>query len=246
MARKYLTFDTVPCRGAADGGYRLQLRQPPMLAERAAYREAVQSLSLNLSEDTVAFLVEAVLRSFAKKVSQDGVPRHIGNLLKFAPVLRGTVPGVSSPYDPRTAKTGVAVTALKGLSMGLDEENLAFVNSRPEKRITVAHFRSQPSTPGSDGVICRGLPIAAYGTNLVFRAELGDHAEVSWCGEDGGVRTAALVSPVSDYLKLDFDWPEALQDVPSGTKLTFTLTLRGGVENAAPRQKCIVCILKDA
>ena len=115
MDKKYLTYDTVPCRAPGNpGGYRLQLRQEPAQAENSAYKEAVQSLSLNLNERTVAFLVEAVLLSFAEKVAADGVPRRIGNLLKFAPVLRGKVEGVNSPFDPKTVKTSVAVTPLKG------------------------------------------------------------------------------------------------------------------------------------
>ncbi|HBJ59499.1 MAG TPA: hypothetical protein DDY72_03390 [Verrucomicrobia bacterium] len=247
MDKKYLTYDTVPCRAPGNpGGYRLQLRQEPAQAENSAYKEAVQSLSLNLNERTVAFLVEAVLLSFAEKVAADGVPRRIGNLLKFAPVLRGKVEGVNSPFDPKTVKTSVAVTPLKGLSRALDTTRLAFVNSRPEKRITIQNFQSLPRQTGGDGIVVRGRTISAFGRNLILRAELGDSAEVSWRAGDGDIRTVPLEVCTTDYFRTEFAWPAALQDVPAGTKLTFVLTLRGGVKDAAPRQKRVVCTLQDA
>ncbi|HBO98447.1 MAG TPA: hypothetical protein DD637_01215 [Verrucomicrobia bacterium] len=247
MNKKYLTYDTVPCRGPGNpGGYRLQLRQEPALAENSAYREAVQSLSLNLSEKTVAFLVEAVLQSFAEKVAKDGVPRRIGNLIKFAPALRGKVEGVDSPFDPKTVRTSVTVTPLKGLSRTLDAASLAFVNSRPEARITIKNFQSIPRKTGGNGTVVRGRTISAFGRNLILREELGDCAEVSWCAPDGSVRTSALEVCTTDYFCTEFAWPAALQDVPEGTKLTFDLTLRGGVKDATPRRKRIVCTLRDA
>ncbi len=245
MTKKYLTFDTIPCKAPGNpGGYRLQLQQGRLLTEGAAYREAIQRLSLNLSEETVAFLVETVLRAFVEKVAEDGVPRRIGNLLKFTPMLRGRVPGVNSPYDPATVKTGVTVTALKGLRCALDEERLAFVNSNPEKRIILNSMQTM-SEGSKEDVLLRGKPFVALGRNLFYRADLGDRVEVSWRAADGSTRTTVLVPQEVQYFLLRFDWPAALDEAPARTKLTFVFTLRGGVENAAPREKRVVCTLKD-
>lgn len=242
--KRYLLYDTVPYRanGAAKG-YRLQLKPQAMRSERAVYREIVKETSLNLSEDTVAFIVEMALKTLADKVAQDGLPRRIGNFLKFTPVLRGRVDGINSPYDPKTVVPQVKVTVLRGLARKLDVENLKFVNSRPEARILITHIHSRPQK-SKNFELDRGVKIVVYGRNILYRAELGDSIEVAWRNAAGEEETCTLQPSSADYYMIEIPWPEALDRVPSGTPLAFTLTLRGGVEGAAPRVKCIACTLK--
>ena len=242
--KRYLIYDTVPYRanGAAKG-FRLQLQPQPMRSERAVYREIVKELSLNLSEDTVAFIVEMALKTLADKVAEDGLPRRIGNFLKFTPILRGRVDGVNSPYDPKTVAPLVKVTALRGLARKLNEENLKFVNSRPESRILVTHIHSNPQK-SKNFELDRGAKIVVYGRNILYRADLGDSIEVAWRNAAGEEEVCPLQPSATDYYVIEIPWPEALDRVPSGTPLAFTLTLRGGVENAAPRAKCVACTLK--
>ena len=89
-----------------------------------------------------------------------------------------------------------------------------------EDPITVDDIASE----GHEGEIVSGTAFAAKGSGLdAFDAEGGDTVKVKWT--QGGEDKEAEIAP-SDIAadKLSFAFPDALQDVPMDTELTFEIT----------------------
>ena len=89
-----------------------------------------------------------------------------------------------------------------------------------EDPITVDDIASE----GHEGEIVSGTAFAAKGSGLdAFDAEGGDTVKVKWT--QGGEDKEAEIAPADIAAdKLSFAFPDALQDVPMDTELTFEIT----------------------
>ena len=89
-----------------------------------------------------------------------------------------------------------------------------------EDPITVDDIASE----GHEGEIVSGTAFAAKGSGLdAFDAEGGDTVKVKWT--QGGEEKEAEIAPAEVAAdKLSFEFPDALQDVPMDTELTFEIT----------------------
>ena len=80
------------------------------------------------------------------------------------------------------------------------------------------------ASEGHEGEIVSGTAFAAKGSGLdAFDAEAGDTVKVKWT--QGGEEKEAEIAPAEVAAdKLSFEFPDALQDVPMDTELTFEIT----------------------
>ena len=80
------------------------------------------------------------------------------------------------------------------------------------------------ASEGHEGEIVSGTAFAAKGSGLdAFDAEAGDTVKVKWT--QGGEEKEAEIAPADIAAdKLSFEFPDALQDVPMDTELTFEIT----------------------
>ena len=89
---------------------------------------------------------------------------------------------------------------------------------------------------GKDGEIVKGSAFAATGTNLRFDAEGGDSVKVKWT--EATEKELSLTPKATTPTKMDFDFPDALLDVPLDTELTFEFTL-GGADTVSKGGKIV-------
>ena len=80
------------------------------------------------------------------------------------------------------------------------------------------------ATEGHEGEIVKGAAFAATGSGLdAFDAEGGDTVKVKWT--EGGEEKEAVIEPTEvEPDKMSFEFPDALEDVPLDTELTFEIT----------------------
>lgn len=231
MAKIQAKFDTVAVNAAIDpsGGYTLKLKERPIYDESQVFEEVVKEKTLPFDKDMLEFAFLAVLKTMALKVSRDCNPRKVGNYLKFSPTLRGKVKGPYSPFDTATCSSAITISSLSGLEKAIDRDYVTFVNAKAGVKVAV----NRVSWIGSDepNVIKKGQPFAAYGTNLMFSAALGDTVTVAWKDADGTEHSESLTPTESDYDHMKFAWPEALADVAADTELEFSFRTRGGIED---------------
>ena len=230
--KKQIEFETVAINPSIDpsGGYWLRLKVPQPLADKKVFEEVAENLPIKVTPKTIAYILDATLSTTAAKVAQDGVPRKLGDLVKFYPVARGKVKGPYSAFDPGSCSCHVSVCALKGLEKKMDTTRVHFTNARLGIIVTVTSVLSVGGT--EEDVLTKGKPFCVYGENLAFDAAAGDAVEVSWTDEDGETQSVALSPKVSDLRHMEFGWPSALAEVEPGTTLTLTFRTRGGIADA--------------
>ncbi len=228
-----IAFDTIPVNPKIDDKGRFWLRAKPtsMKSDKTVFKEAVEACSLNVSAKAAAYLFDAVMSTAASKTAEDGIPRRIGNLIKVYPVIRGTVAGPYSAYDPTTCSCCVAISSLGGLEKTVKTENIRFVNSRPGLKVTFTEVISQGVLTEKDQIV-RGKGLRALGTNTVFSSEYGDKATIQW-EEDGEAKSCQITPTSQDNAGLSFAWPDSLTNVADGTSLVFVFETRGGIADAA-------------
>ena len=80
------------------------------------------------------------------------------------------------------------------------------------------------ASEGHEGEIVSGTAFAAKGSGLdAFDAEAGDTVKVKWT-QDGEEKETEIAPADIAADKLSFEFPDALQDVPMDTELTFEIT----------------------
>ena len=129
--------------------------------------EVAETLPIKITPKTIAYILDATLTTTASKVARDGVPRKLGDLLKFYPTARGKVDKPSSVFNPDTCSGVVAVCALKGLERSVDLTSVHFVNVRTGVVVTVSSIMSVGSV--NDGAIRKGREIRVAGKNLQLK-----------------------------------------------------------------------------
>ena len=227
-SKKTIEFETVAISPSInpDGGYWLRLKLSQPLADKTVFEEVAESLPIKLSPKTIAYILDATLATTAAKVARDGVPRKLGDLLKFHPVARGKVKGPFSAFNPETCAGVVSVCALKGLEKKMDMTRVRFTNVRLGVVVTVASVMTVGGT--ADDILVKSREFDVCGENLFFDAAAGDSAEARWL-EDGERKSAALAPKTASLRRMTFDWPAALDDVAPGTILTFVFKTHGGI-----------------
>lgn len=228
-----IAFDTIPVSSKMDtkGRFWLHAKQTTIKADKTVFKEAVEACSLNVSAKAAAYLFDAVMSTAVSKTAEDGIPRRIGNLVKVYPVIRGTVAGPYSAYDPTTCSCCVAICALGGLEKTVKTENIRFVNNRPGLKVTFTDVISEGVITEKDQ-IRSGKGLRALGTNTGYNGDYGDKVTIQWM-EDGEDKSCTIVPISQDNAGLTFAWPEALTSVPDGTSLVFVFETRGGIADAA-------------
>ncbi|MGN0846547.1 MAG: hypothetical protein ACI4RA_04090 [Kiritimatiellia bacterium] len=119
---------------------------------------------------------------------------------------------------------------------------------KPFKPVKKAKVNEVCAYDGRRDAVVAGHNFAVSGRNLSYHPEWGDKIEVSWPvaqqadgaapQTDGEVpqtagETVKTVEIVPDSWVpevLFFDWPEAFDEIPSGTPLTFTFRMRGAAD----------------
>ena len=237
MSKTTIPFDTRRIGPEIDPSesYTLHLKDRPIYDEETVFGEVVKEKTLPFDKDMLEFAFLSVLKTMTHKVSQDCIPRKIGNYVKFLPTIRGKVSGPYAPYDPKTCSTSIVMQSLSGLEKAVDMTNIQFVNVRQGRKATVRRV----SWRGSEvsGEIMQGKQIRATGDNVLWLD--GDTITVSWEREDGTKATTTITSVVaedSDVDNLIFEWPHALDGVATGTDVEFAFNLRGGIEQASPNR----------
>lgn len=234
--KKQIEFETVAINPSIDpsGGYWLRLKTPQPLADRTVFEEVAEILPIKVTPKTIAYILDATLSTAAAKVAQDGVPRKLGDLVKFYPVARGKVRGPYSVFDPATCSCHVAVCSLKGLEKRMDASRVRFTNARLGVIVTVASVMSVGGA--REDTLVKGKAFCAYGENLAFDSAAGDTVTVEWTDGEGETQSAALTPRVSDLRHMEFDWPAALAEVEPGTALTVVFRTRGGIADAETQE----------
>ena len=141
-------------------------------------------------------------------------------------VISGQIKGqVDNTLQLSSANTyHVTITASKDLKVGIDN----FSWTRVDDNGLSVKVDNIASPNGKQGEIVKSKAIVATGKNLTYDASLGDSVTVSWKINDE--EKSLLLTPVEQsttYLR--FDWPEGLDEVESGTDLTFTFRTRAGI-----------------
>ena len=235
MSKITMKFDTVCGKNPVNGrgGWLPRLQDVEIFDEENVFEEVAKEMSLPLNKELVQFVFLAVLKTMARKVSEDGRARKIGKYLKFTPTLRGRLPGRDSPFDPAQCEAAVTVTALSGLTKKMDLEKVEFVNVNEDAKPVVEHV----SSIGVDepDILEKGRPFAAYGRNLQFDADIGDAAELRWKDPGGEERSVGLAPFESDYSHAWFEWKPELDAIPDGAEATLYMTTRCGRADGAPR-----------
>ena len=134
---------------------------------------------------------------------------------------------------------------MSGLEKAVDRDYVTFVNAKGGTKVTV----NRVTWIGSDepDVIKKGQPFAAYGTNLMFSAALGDTVAVSWKDAGGTEQSASITPSESDYDHMKFAWPSELDEVAADTELVFSFRTRGGIEDGDEQlNKKTVTVLADS
>ncbi len=240
--KKALAFDAMEINKAIDpsGGYylRLQLSQP--MEDYSVFEDVAKEVP-GLNAKTIAYVVDAALSTTASKVAKDGIPRKLGDLIKFYPSVRGKIARASDAFDSKTCTAVVSHSVLKGVETKMDLNYVRFVNSRTGVVVTISSVMSVGGL--NDGTITKGKEIRAYGQNLQFDSALGDSVEVKW-SEDGEEKSTQLTPTQSDELSMSFSWSEDLSSIPDGTELTFVFTTRAGIQDAQSQVNTKVVTLK--
>ena len=122
--KKKIKFETVAINPSIDpnGGYWLRLKLAQPLAEKTVFNEVAETLPIKITPKTIAYILDATLTTTASKVARDGIPRKLGDLLKFYPTARGKVDKPSSVFNPDTCSGVVAVYGENG-----EEKSLALM-----------------------------------------------------------------------------------------------------------------------
>ena len=118
----------------------------------------------------------------------------------------------------------ITITASKDMKVGIDN----FDWTRVDDSGIIVKVDNLTSPGGKQGEITKGKAIVATGRNLAFNAALGDTVTVTW-KVDEEERSLALTPVEQSDTYLRFDWPEGLNNVDSGTHLTFTFRTRAGI-----------------
>ncbi len=242
-SKKAIAFDALEINKTIDpsGGYylRLQLSQP--MEDYSVFQEVAETLPIRIDAKSIAYIVDATLSTTASKVAKDGIPRKLGDLIKFYPSVRGKIARASDAFDSKTCTAVVSHSVLKGVETKMDLNYVRFVNSRTGVVVTINCVMSVGGL--NDGTITKGKEIRAYGQNLQFDSALGDSVEVKW-SEDGEEKSTQLTPTQSDELSMSFSWSEDLSSIPDGTELTFVFTTRAGIQDAQSQVNTKVVTLK--
>lgn len=80
--------------------------------------------------------------------------------------------------------------------------------------------------------LVKGKDVCIAGRNLYYDAAQGDALTVGYVVQ-GEMQSLAITPTDLDSVCFRLKWPAALDEVPAGTELTFTLSTRCGVEDGA-------------
>ena len=247
MSKLQVPFDTVAVPLTLDprGGYAMRICPQQILEDDSVYEEVIKEETLPLSVKLLKFCVNAVLAATAKKVAQDCRPRRVGDEIKFAPFIRGKVPGPYSPFDAATCKTAVVPMPMKGVTKRVDLSRVLFVNTKTGLKVVVDRIVYEGCQDSSQiATIMRGKGIVVTGLNLQWLE--GDSCTVAWTDAEGAAHTVSIAPTSSSVTEMRFAWPEALADVPAGTELEMRFLTRGGLEDADPQPNRKVVELLEA
>ena len=141
--------------------------------------------------------------------------------------------------DDCTAK--IIVSAASGFEREVDSSCVTFINAQTGTKATIVRFRTLGSLErnmwqkGSTGVL--------GGANLIMLE--GDTLTASYLnGSETVTLNLTVIESDASYIKIE--WPSELDAVAVETELTFTLTSRGGIEDATPQTTTFKATLTNA
>ena len=127
---------------------------------------------------------------------------------------------------PTEIATGKYTLAISGVGCGevVVTQKKPNVPVKSEWTPTVTPTVDDIASEGHESEIVSGTAFAAKGSGLdAFDAEAGETVKVKWT--QGGEEKEAVIAPADIAAdKLSFAFPDALQDVPMDTELTFEIT----------------------
>lgn len=228
------------------GGRNPQTGNPlfrPVVTDRETmYLDQVVQYALNAGYVRGQFHdMRGALNGFIEAIQQlgrDGKAVNLNNWLRIHAELTGTV-GENRQLTERN-EMNVNITALHDLKC--DWRDFSWTNV--DDTGAIPKIDTILSLGGKPSELIKSKSIRLTGKNLYFDAEMGDTVTISWI-EDEEEKTAIAIPSESDYSHMLLPWPEELNDVEAGTKITFTLRTHAGIEDGALQTASKAAMIKE-
>ena len=228
------------------GGRNPQTGSPlfrPVVTDRETmYLDQVVQYALNAGYVRGQFHdMRGALNGFIEAIQQlgrDGKAVNLNNWLRIHAELTGTV-GENRQLTERN-EMNVNITALNDLKC--DWRDFSWTNV--DDTGAIPKIDTILSLGGKPSELIKSKSIRLTGKNLYFDAEMGDTVTLAWI--EGEEEKTAMVTPSeSDYSHMLLPWPEELNDVEAGKKITFTLRTHAGIEDGALQSASKTAVIKE-
>ena len=228
------------------GGRNPQTGSPlfrPVVTDRETmYLDQVVQYALNAGYVRGQFHdMRGALNGFIEAIQQlgrDGKAVNLNNWLRIHAELTGTV-GENRQLTERN-EMNVNITALHDLKC--DWRDFSWTNV--DDTGAIPKIDTILSLGGKPSELIKSKSIRLTGKNLYCDAEMGDVVTITWI--EGEEEKSAVVMPSeSDYSHMLLPWPEELNDVKTGTKITFTLRTHAGIEDGALQSASKTAVIKE-
>lgn len=220
MAKPIMQFNAVAYDlGEDKKGLRPQLVAKDAVVDIDLCREVVNERRLVTSPEELLHGFSSLADVAMAKVAEDGRPRAITRLIKFAPYATGKLESPSSPWND-SCKAIVRAVLLSDAKKTLDASFHNTTEGIGVRLNDVTYIGAKTV----QNVIKVGVHFAAYGSHMEFIE-----------GDTAVLKVGAIEHPLtcvaSDVSSAEFEFPEALEDVEPGTQALFLMKSRGGVED---------------
>jgi len=222
MANNTIYFKGVKYKAGTTEGWRPSFVAQNAVDEQELAEKVCLECGLAMSPSELMMGFRSVLERAPQYVAADGRTRQVNNLMKWYASATGNLDSEGGAWND-TCKGSVKVSLLKAAKATLAGP-FANVNATEGAKIDNVTWIGAESVIN---IVKPGQPFAAYGRNMQFDATKGDTAKLTT-----GQADHPLTCTASDAAHAVFAWPTGYNPEP-GTRVTFVLHSRGGVEGGA-------------
>ncbi len=219
MAKPVIKFTAAPYEVNGYKGFRPQLEPKDGVFDRDFCQEVVTEKRLSMSADELLHGSKMLAEVAGKKINEDGRPRGITKLIKWAPYGSGNLESPSSPWN-ETCKAIIRPVLLGESAKRLDA---TFQNTTEGIGVRINDVTYDGAKTVQNVIKPQGT-FSANGSHMEFLE--GDSATLSL-----GETEIQLECVESDVSHARFNAPEALEDIEPGSVMQFVMKSRGGVED---------------
>lgn len=219
MAKPVIKFTAAPYEVNGYKGFRPQLEPKDGVFDRDFCQEVVTEKRLSMSADELLHGSKMLAEVAGKKINEDGRPRGITKLIKWAPYGSGNLESPSSPWN-ETCKAIIRPVLLGESAKRLDA---TFQNTTEGIGVRLNDV-TYDGAKTVQNVVKQDGTFSANGSHMEFLE--GDSASLII-----GETVIPLECKESDVSHARFDAPAALYDIEPGSVMQFVMKSRGGVEN---------------